>query len=382
MDLMILSPKTHDNNHEIKSTTSFNRDDNLVWNDSKIAVLKHVNNPVKLFIDASMDPHLQQWRRSNIRLDDLQFVGNVLKTIDKPNSFAKYFNENKDKVRIRIEFDNKQRLLGYTPDGGTFKTLTTYDGKEKESLPLEYKNKFKNYSFYSNTLSAELLSFSQYGSVTLNSLVFTVNTQTLGQVDDTLSLEIHLEDTNNEPVENAPIYFSQTGASQYSIIHTDGNYSLTNAQGKATATVILHNIGKTIIKADVNQPSEMSQTIEILGVDDEIQLYITGITINANSFTDDPQEFFRTIDGRLREVEGFSWHELGINQSEIINSSDDTSTQILVFFKQASFYGNQYLTAIESSALRTAIILKLNEISGLTFNDVELRCNRVFYNTP
>ena len=142
---MLLSPKLYDNRHSFKGTNHFDRDDNLDWNESNIAVLKHLDCPVKVYIDATHNSELKKWRRSGIKFDDLQIEGNYCKASLNHNSFGTYFNNNKDSIRVKLEFDNKHRLVAYKPNDSSNKTITTYDGLEKSNLPLEYKDKIKSY---------------------------------------------------------------------------------------------------------------------------------------------------------------------------------------------------------------------------------------------
>jgi len=135
---------------------------------------------------------------------------------------------------------------------------------------------------------------SQYGEVTLNTLTFTGSSETSGLVNETMTLEVELKDTSNDPIENAPIYFHWIsgdfhGLDNEAFVYDNGSYAVTDSNGKATALLKVVNIGETVINASVNNPSELNSSNETLTLtDDETEIYIT----NFKHFELKPESMF------------------------------------------------------------------------------------------
>lgn len=210
----------------------------------------------------------------------------------------------------------------------------------------------------------------------MKTIAFTIDTGTSGKINEIVPLYVLVSGGIGTDV-----VFTQTGLVQFNITHTNGNHSTTDINGIASATIQVGNLGKAHITANIINPlgETNTATVDVYCIQNEIQIYITGIAISTAHFTDNPQQFFNTIDKSLRTIDGFEWFDLGINQSEIINSSSATSNQILIFIKEAKFFGSNYLDITNVDLLRSAIISNLQTIPGFTFIDVEIRQNRAYY---
>jgi len=378
---MILPPRTRNKEHFFQNTNSFGVDDKQEWSNGSCAVLKHNYNKVKLFIDASMDTEIQKWRFSQIKFDKIQIINNHIVTLStEENHFAKYFNEN-DTVKAKLEFENTGRLITYKNSTGVRRTLTKYDGSERDDLPDNYKGRFSNYEFWSGRLRVDINQFSQWGSANYKSVTFTNNSQRIGVRSDLIDLEIKLLDTNDEGIENAPVYFYVDSGVNHSLYHADGDYSLTDAQGIARCSVELKEEGLSNIIAQVDSPAEISSIpFEIQTVDEEVEIYIRGITFQTKHFVNDYNGFYSHLETIFKSIPNLSWQEMAFNQANIVDSGNNAYEQLVVFLKRASFNFKCYLTEEDAGTLRTAIINKLNADPDILYQDVELRTYRKFVN--
>jgi anti-anti-sigma regulatory factor len=109
---------------------------------------------------------------------------------------------------------------------------------------------------------------------------------------------------------------------------------------------------------------------------DDTQVYITGVLYQQDAYPSDPSSLFSLIDQAFRQISGLEYWELLINRSECRFSNSTTREQLLLFMKDVKYNGTTFLSDIQSSNMRTAIINKLNELSDITYNDVEIRTTR------
>jgi hypothetical protein len=110
---------------------------------------------------------------------------------------------------------------------------------------------------------------------------------------------------------------------------------------------------------------------------DDTQIYITGVLYQSDAFPTDPKILFALIDGKLREITALEFQFLSINRAENRFSNETTREQLLIFMKDIKYDGVVFLSDTNSSALRTAIVNKMNDTAELIFNDVEIRTTRL-----
>lgn len=116
--------------------------------------------------------------------------------------------------------------------------------------------------------------------------------------------------------------------------------------------------------------------LKVGNVVDDTQVYITGVLYQQDAYPSDPSSLFSLIDQAFRQISGLEYWELLINRSECRFSNSTTREQLLLFMKDVKYNGTSFLSDIQSSNMRTAIINKLNELSDITYNDVEIRTTR------
>mgnify|MGYP000858070760 CR=1 FL=1 len=225
---------------------------------------------------------------------------------------------------------------------------------------------------------------SQYGSTTLSSLTFTVSSGTVGLVNGVISLEVLLLDINSDPVEGAPIYFHWVSgdyhghdADIFFYDNGESNYATTGANGKATGQIKVVNVGSTLINATVNNPSELTSLTSSLTInDEETEVYVTGFEYQGSPWMTDIEATLYLLDDAMRDIVGLDFWDLALNHSEAIDANQQTRTAAILFMKRVTYNNIAYLSSADSSALRTAIITKLNSISDISFDDVEVRSSK------
>jgi len=110
---------------------------------------------------------------------------------------------------------------------------------------------------------------------------------------------------------------------------------------------------------------------------DDTQVYIKGVLYQQDAYPTDATDLFNLIDESFRQISGFKFNELLINRSECRFSNGTTREQLLIFFKDIMYTENSFLTDTQSTNLRNAIINKLDSLTDISYNDVEIRTSRV-----
>ena len=109
---------------------------------------------------------------------------------------------------------------------------------------------------------------------------------------------------------------------------------------------------------------------------DETQIYITEVLYQSDAFPTDPKILFKMIDEQFRQITALEYQFLSINRSENRFSGGTTREQLLIFMKDIKYNGNAFLSDTNSASLRSDLISKLNSISDIAYNDVEIRTTR------
>jgi hypothetical protein len=108
----------------------------------------------------------------------------------------------------------------------------------------------------------------------------------------------------------------------------------------------------------------------------DTQVYATGVLYQETAYPDSPDALFKIVDEKLREITEVTYFVLAINRAENRFSNSTTREQLLIFMKDVQYNSNSYLSDSDSASLRTAVINKLDTITDLTYNDVEIRTTR------
>lgn len=372
-----LPPKTYNKDHEFKNNLIYGVDDNQPWTNGNYAVLKNSKSNVKLYIDASIDPEIKQWHFSKILYTNL-FLGNNFFEVVKVNTdnYTNYYNGHVFTVNSILEFTGKNRLLTYK-NNGVIRTISKYNGTQKNGLPPDYQFVYRNYEFDGNRVRFVVRRFSDYFGVASIASFQISSPKSQGSIFDTLTLEVTVIDSIGEGVDSAPVYFSIIDGQEQNIIPTDGVYSLTDNQGKATAGIQLLREGYTKIQIQVD---DLISTYEISCVTEETEIYIRGVSFQTQYFINNPDIFFDHLNTLFGSITGFSWTELGVTQASISDSVGQFSEQLLVFFKGGRYNDQSYMSLETIEALRSELVARLNTDTDIRYKDVELRTYRRFVN--
>lgn len=225
---------------------------------------------------------------------------------------------------------------------------------------------------------------SQYGSTTLLSLTFTPASETTGLVHGVIDLEVLLLDTDSQPVQGAPIYFHWVsgdfhGHDENIFLYDNGDssYATTGADGKATAKMMVVNVGHTLIRASVNNPPELNSSTASLTIsDEETEIYVTGFEYQGSAWMTDISAVLYILDEAMRDITGLDYWDLALNHSEAIDANQQSRTMAIMFMKRVTLNSSGYLSNADAANLRTSIITKLNSISNISFTDVEIRSSK------
>jgi len=116
-------------------------------------------------------------------------------------------------VTITRVFDEAETPMIMVDYGDGYETLTAYDNTVKTTISGENEGRISNVSWTpgTRTLTFDAYKFSTYGFCTVQKVEFTNDSQTAGYVGETRVVRVYVQDTNGEPVENAPVTISGTG---------------------------------------------------------------------------------------------------------------------------------------------------------------------------
>ena len=136
--------------------------------------------------------------------------------------------------------------------GNGYETLTAYDNTVKTTLSGENDGRVDNINWDSGTrtLTFDAYKFSTYGFCTVQKVEFTNDSQTGGYIGDTGVIRVYVQDTNGEPVENAPVSISGTGDSIGSF--QESMPVDTGADGFAEFNFDVSSVGQVIFDGNVD----------------------------------------------------------------------------------------------------------------------------------
>lgn len=155
-------------------------------------------------------------------------------------------------VTITKVFDVAETPMVMVDNGNGYETLTAYDNTVKTTISGENDGRVSNINWTSGTrtLTFDAYKFSTYGFCTVQKVEFTNDSQTAGYVGDTSVIRVYVQDTNGEPVENAPVTISGTGDSIGSF--QESMPVDTGADGFAEFNFDVSDIGQALFEGNVD----------------------------------------------------------------------------------------------------------------------------------
>lgn len=106
------------------------------------------------------------------------------------------------------------------------------------------------------------------------------------------------------------------------------------------------------------------------------EIYIKGLTYYGNYWVDDQDELIEKIVNSL-QITNFEYMSIALNLSQVFATSQAPTqySGIVLFFKNVTYNGKEYLLQDECSMLRQQIKNCLTSIKELQIGDIEIRTN-------
>jgi len=115
----------------------------------------------------------------------------------------------------------------------------------------------------------------------------------------------------------------------------------------------------------------------------DTEMYISGVTYQGSTWTNFAEDLFDLVDYKMREITcpDLWWWEHSVNKTENwVMSSDTVREELLLFYKDVKYDGTSLFDESTIGSVRTLVINTLQELSSdMTFNDVEIRTNKIWY---
>jgi hypothetical protein len=210
-------------------------------------------------------------------LDQLQFSGRNFKGL-KVSEDAIYINptsqigqiiglDNSSYVTITKKFNSSIVPLITVDYGDGFYTLSTYDQDIKTTVSGENSGRIGdiNWDSVSKSLSFNAYKFSTYGFCTVQKVEFTNDSQTGAYVGGSATFRVYVQDSNGEPVENAPVTVIVESGDIGSI--QESTPVNTNENGISVFNFNVTSVGQAIISANVDDSHFATKSLRINGVD-------------------------------------------------------------------------------------------------------------------
>lgn len=216
-------------------------------------------------------------------------------------------------LSISKQFDTDDVPMITVSDGTGFNTLTAYDRTVKTTVSGTDADRIDNISWTSGTktLTFDVYSFSTYGFCTVQKVEFTTDSETGAYVGGSATFTVYVEDTNWEPVENAPVTISGVSGD---IGDIQGSMTVdTNANGLAVFTLDVDTAGTVIYSAHVDNTF----------VDDNIIIRGITPTDNQRSLLTQYEQIHRT--GEYRDdVAGVNTQAVAEPSTPTVSGSSDS----------------------------------------------------------
>jgi hypothetical protein len=217
---------------------------------SNIGVLSNSSEDTELSLDKTK---LIGLRFHDLDIRDLGIGSNGVATTITATSGSQIYQLVRDDINSYIPVTKTFASTSKVPfirynDGTGFTTITKYN----RSVKTGYDEKIENVNWNSGTgdFTFDLLEFSSYGFAVIDKVEFTADSSSGGYNGASVSIKAKVIDTNGDGVEGAPVTFTIASGADI------GNFSVnpvnTDANGIATATLVLDTIGVAYIDAAVD----------------------------------------------------------------------------------------------------------------------------------
>lgn len=196
--------------------------------------------------------NITQLRFSGTNFSGLRIDANTV-YINPTSTIGRLINAAEDNhVSVSKQFSTSDPRMITVSDGGSYITLTAFDGELKTTLTGDDLTRIANASWDSDlkTMSFDAYSFSTYGFTTVASVEFTADSQEGGYVGETATFRVVVKDTNGEGVENAPVTVVASGDAIGTI--QESMPVTTSGQGIAEFSVPLTSDGIAYYSATVS----------------------------------------------------------------------------------------------------------------------------------
>ena len=110
------------------------------------------------------------------------------------------------------------------------------------------------------------------------------------------------------------------------------------------------------------------------------EVYITGVSYNNISWTDNPDGFLDEIYNNLYEINDFSFSGISVNMSEVYNVNLKSSyyEAMMVYLKGVKYKHSGFINLNDIKQLESEIKRVLNYISGMAIGQIEFRTNKIY----
>ena len=169
-------------------------------------------------------------------------------------------------VTVTKVFDDPYKPLITVDSGSGFETLTAYDYFIKSTISGINATRISNLDWNSNTntLVLDITRFSTYGFCTVDKVEFTNDSQTAGYIGTSCTIGVYVQDSNGEPVENAPVTVSGIGDNIGSFV--ESMPVLTSVSGLVTFTLNITTSGSAVYEAVVDGTYFSDPDLTIFGL--------------------------------------------------------------------------------------------------------------------
>ena len=173
-----------------------------------------------------------------------------------------------DYASISKQFESSVVPMIMVDSGSGFTTLTTYDGQIKTTISGGYAGRIDNIDWNSGskTLAFDVFRFSTYGFCTVQKVEFTNDSQTGAYIGGTATFKVYVQDTNGEPVENAPVTVVVESGNIGSI--QESMPQETDENGIAEFNFNVTSAGQTILSANVDSVHTTIKNLALNGVEE------------------------------------------------------------------------------------------------------------------
>lgn len=170
-------------------------------------------------------------------------------------------------VTINKVFETSDIPMITVDYGNGFDTLTTYDQDIRTTLSGSNVGRVSNvvWNAGTKTLSFDAYKFSTYGFCIVQKVEFTNDSQTGVYTGNDNVMRVYVQDSNGEPVENAPVTLSGSGDTIGTIAETMP--VLTGDDGIAEFTLSVTSVGATVFEASVDGVYFSDPNLTVVGIE-------------------------------------------------------------------------------------------------------------------